>query len=81
MEKFIVNDEATLKKGAAQMITFNKDGDFIELEAKQESTLLVLSGEPINEKVAQYGPYVMNTQTELLEAMRDYQQGKMGFLY
>ena len=77
----LVNDEATLKKGATQMITFNNDGDFIELEAKKESTLLVLSGEPINEKVAQYGPYVMNTQTELLEAMRDYQMGKMGFLY
>jgi redox-sensitive bicupin YhaK (pirin superfamily) len=31
--------------------------------------------------VTQYGPYVMNTQTEILEAMRDYQQGKMGHLY
>jgi redox-sensitive bicupin YhaK (pirin superfamily) len=42
--------------------------------------LLFLSGEPINEKIATYGPYVMNTQTEILEAMRDYQMGKMGFL-
>ena len=32
------------------------------------------------EKVVQHGPYVMNTQTEVMEAMRDYQQGKMGFL-
>lgn len=77
----IVNNENSLKKGATQMITFNQDGDFIEIEAKKESNLLVLSGEPINEKVAQYGPYVMNTQTELLEAMRDYQKGKMGYLY
>ena len=77
----IINNEVSLKKGATQMVTFNQDGDFIELEAKQKSTLLVLSGEPINEKVAQYGPYVMNTQTELFEAMRDYQKGKMGFLY
>ena len=77
----IVNNESSLKKGATQMVTFNQDGDFIELEAKQESTLLILSGEPIKEKVAQYGPYVMNTQTELLEAMRDYQKGKMGYLY
>ena len=36
---------------------------------------------PIKEKITQYGPYVMNTQTEILEAMRDYQQGKMGHLY
>lgn len=77
----IINNEISLKKGATQMVTFNQDGDFIELEVKQESHLLVLSGEPIDEKVAQYGPYVMNTQTELLEAMRDYQKGKMGYLY
>ena len=34
----------------------------------------------MNEPVATYGPYVMNNQTELMEAMRDYQMGKMGFL-
>jgi hypothetical protein len=63
------------------MIVFNQDGNIIQFEAKQKSTLLILSGEPINEKINQYGPYVMNTQTEILEAMRDYQQGKMGYLY
>ena len=77
----LVNDEVTLKKGATQMLTFNTDGEFIEIEAKKESILLILSGEPIKEKVAQYGPYVMNTQIEIMEAMRDYQKGKMGFLY
>lgn len=77
----MVNDKATLKKGATQMITFNQDGEVIQIEAKKESTLLILSGEPINEKVAQYGPYVMNNQTEIMEAMRDFQQGKMGYLY
>ena len=77
----LVNNEALLKKGAMQLVTFNLDGDSIHIESKKESTLLVLSGEPINEKVAQYGPYVMNTQTEIMEAMRDFQQGKMGYLY
>ena len=38
-----------------------------------------LAGAPLEEPVAQWGPYVMNTQSELLEAMRDFQQGKMGF--
>ena len=38
------------------------------------------AGKPIEEKIEQYGPYVMNSQTELLEAMRDYQMGKMGIL-
>lgn len=77
----LVNDQATLKKGATQMLTFNLDGNLVKIEAKHKSTLLVLSGEPIKEKVAQYGPYVMNTQTEIMEAMRDYQEGKMGYLY
>jgi len=76
----LVNNAMTLKKGAAQMLTFNRDGDGFEFEARKESNLLILSGEPIDEKIAQYGPYVMNTQTEILEAMRDFQQGKMGFL-
>ena len=78
--EIVVNDEVSLKKGAAQMVTFNKDGNLFEFEAKAESTLLILSGEPINEPIKQYGPYVMNTQTEIMEAMRDYQMGKMGFL-
>lgn len=77
----LINNQVMLKKGAMQMVTFNQDGDSIQLEANKESTLLVLSGKPINEKVAQYGPYVMNTQTEIMEAMRDFQQGKMGYLY
>jgi len=77
----LVNNEALLKKGAMQMVTFNQDGDSVHIESKKESNLLILSGEPINEKVSQYGPYVMNTQTEIMEAMRDFQQGKMGYLY
>ena len=76
-----VNDRETLSKGKYQMTVFNTDGNTIKLEATGNSKLIVISGEPIKEKVAQYGPYVMNTQTELLEAMRDYQQGKMGHLY
>jgi len=72
----LVNDTKVLKKGENQMIVFNQDGNSIHFKAKTTSTILILSGEPILEKVTQYGPYVMNTQTEILEAMRDYQQGK-----
>ncbi|TMM28675.1 pirin family protein [Polaribacter aestuariivivens] len=79
--EIMVNNTEVLKKGENQMITFNQDGNFIEFEAKKQSSLLILSGAPIKEKVTQYGPYVMNTQTEILEAMRDFQQGKMGHLY
>jgi redox-sensitive bicupin YhaK (pirin superfamily) len=76
-----INNSDVLSKGNIQMVVFNTDGDAIKFEATKESKLLILSGEPIKEKVTQYGPYVMNTQTEIMEAMRDYQQGKMGYLY
>tara|TARA_R110000787_G_C13417606_1_gene444612 strand:+ start:622 stop:1509 length:888 start_codon:yes stop_codon:yes gene_type:complete len=76
----LVNDSIQLKKDENQMIQFEQDGDGFQLKARTVSKLLFLSGEPIKEKVTSYGPYVMNTQTEILEAMRDYQMGKMGFL-
>jgi hypothetical protein len=78
--EILVNDAEVLKKGKNQMITFHQDGNTIKFEAKEKSIILILSGEPIKEKITQYGPYVMNTQTEILEAMRDYQKGKMGYL-
>jgi len=78
--KVKVNTEQTLALNKNQLVYFNQDGEGFTLEAESDSLLLFLSGEPFNEDVATYGPYVMNTQTELLEAMRDYQMGKMGFL-
>jgi hypothetical protein len=75
-----VNNLETLKLNENQLIQFNQDGDGFSIQGKATSKLLFLSGEPFNEPVTTYGPYVMNTQTEIMEAMRDYQMGKMGFL-
>ena len=75
-----VNDEVDLVQNENQLITFNQDGSHFSIEGKSDGKLLFLSGKPFNEKVTTYGPYVMNTQTEIMEAMRDYQMGKMGFL-
>ncbi len=79
--KLKINNSEILEKGEHQLVIFNNDGKSFKFEVLEKSTFIILSGEPLQEKVAQYGPYVMNTQTELLEAMRDYQQGKMGYLY
>ena len=74
-----VNDVG-LSLNENQLIEFNQDGEGFKLKGKAKSKLLFLSGTPFHEKVKSYGPYVMNSQTEIMEAMRDYQMGKMGFL-
>ena len=58
----------------------HSDGE-VSMVAGSNCALLLVSGEPINESIVSHGPFVMNTQTEIMEAMRDYQSGKMGFLY
>lgn len=78
--KVNVNGLEVLELDKNQLMEFHQDGDGFSIRAEADSKLLFLSGEPINETIASYGPYVMNNQTELLEAMRDYQMGKMGFL-
>ena len=62
------------------LVHFKNDGDGITLEGIQNTRVLLLSGKPLDEEVVSHGPFVMNTQTQILEAMRDYQMGKMGIL-
>jgi redox-sensitive bicupin YhaK (pirin superfamily) len=62
------------------LIIFEHDGTHISVEAVTDSTLLILSGEPINEPIASYGPFVMNTEDEIKQAYEDYYNGKFGFL-
>lgn len=75
-----VNNNTDLVTDANQLIEFDIDGHGFSLKGNAKSKLLFLSGAPFNEEIASWGPYVMNTQTEIMEALRDYQQGKMGFL-
>lgn len=71
------NDQETEKEN---LIVFDSEGDTIVLKFNTDSTFIVLAGQPIGEEVVKHGPFVMNTQTEIMEAMRDYQMGKMGVL-
>jgi redox-sensitive bicupin YhaK (pirin superfamily) len=63
-----------------EIALLKQEGERLSIEAKQDATVLVLSGEPIAEPIARYGPFVMNTRDELIQAVQDYQAGKMGHL-
>jgi|APTNR8051073442_1049403.scaffolds.fasta_scaffold01248_7 redox-sensitive bicupin YhaK (pirin superfamily) len=76
--KVRVNDSDTVSE--AEIARFDQAGDAVRLEALEDSTVLVLSGTPINEPIASYGPFVMNTSEEIRQAIQDYHTGKMGVL-
>ena len=62
------------------LVVFEEAAGGVEMSIDAAAEFLLLCGKPINEKITQRGPFVMNTQTQIMEAMRDYQMGKMGFL-
>jgi hypothetical protein len=62
--------------GAAELAVFDRAGDAIALEADEDLTALVLSGEPIDEPVVGYGPFVMNSPEEIEQAIRDFEAGR-----
>jgi redox-sensitive bicupin YhaK (pirin superfamily) len=75
----LINGTDTLS-GEALIAPLSEEGDTVTLEAKADTQLLILSGEPIAEPVASYGPFVMNTREELAQAVEDYRAGRMGHL-
>jgi redox-sensitive bicupin YhaK (pirin superfamily) len=68
--------------GDGQMVLFAQDGEEVRIEnpkdAKAALEVLLIAGMPLNEPVARYGPFVMNTELEIRQAIEDYQQGRMG---
>lgn len=75
-----VNVNSTNNAAADHFVLFKNDGSAIQLKALEDSVILVLSGEPINEPIAQYGPFLMNTHQELQQAISDVSAGKFGVL-
>ena len=63
-----------------EFVVFDTEGTEIFISAKQKTEILFLSGEPINEPIVQYGPFVMNTQQEIREAIKEFNEGKFGIL-
>jgi redox-sensitive bicupin YhaK (pirin superfamily) len=70
------------RAGDGQMVLFAQDGDEVRIENPADATatleVLLIAGVPLNEPVARYGPFVMNTEGEIRQAIEDYQQGRMG---
>ena len=61
-------------------VLFKNEGEEIEIQATEDTIILVLSGEPINEPIAAYGPFLMNTWQEVEEAIESVSRGKFGVL-
>jgi quercetin 2,3-dioxygenase len=65
---------------AVDLALLTRSGNRLAISVEEDATLLLLAGEPINEPVVGQGPFVMNTREQIVEAIRDYQAGRMGQL-
>ena len=67
------NSQELVSQG--EMAILKNDGDLACLLSNARSKAIVIAGQPLGEPIAQYGPFVMNTQQEVMQAVRDFQQG------
>lgn len=73
-----VNDTKTVEQD--HFALFENEGESFTIEAAEDSVVLVMSGDPIEEPMAAQGPFVMNTREELMQAFKDFRTGKFGKL-
>jgi quercetin 2,3-dioxygenase len=64
----------------AEVGLFDRAGKGIQIDCAKDATILLLSGEPIDEPIVGQGPFVMNRPQEIRQAIADYQSGQMGHL-
>ncbi len=74
----LVNDNDIAR--SSQLVTLDRSGDQVTIEANDDAAFLVLAGEPIDEPVVGHGPFVMNTASEISAAMQDFRSGRFGQL-
>lgn len=73
-----VSGNAVTRRG--ELVTFERGEADVLIESNNEAKLLILTGEPLNEPIVGYGPFVMNSREEILQAIRDVETGKFGRL-
>ena len=79
----VIEGSATINETAVaadHFVLFKNDREEINVQANEDTILLVLSGEPIDEPIAAYGPFLMNTWQEVEEAIESVSRGKFGIL-
>ena len=64
--------------GAHQLAVLTREGETVTVDADDDAELLLLGGRPLREPIAWYGPFVMNTKQEILDAVDDFEQGRFG---
>jgi redox-sensitive bicupin YhaK (pirin superfamily) len=74
--KAVIN--GTQAAGEAELALFEREGEEIGVKAETDTSILVLDGKPLDEPVVGYGPFVMNTQQEIRQAIADYEDGTFG---
>jgi quercetin 2,3-dioxygenase len=62
----------------AQMVLLDRAGSEVSIEANTDATIVLLSGDPLDEPIVGYGPFVMNTQAEIEQAVEDFNSGRFG---
>ncbi len=65
---------------ADNLVLFENEGEIFTISALENSIVLLMCGEPLNEPIAAHGPFVMNTRQEIMQAFSDFNQGKFGYL-
>lgn len=75
-----VTINAVEKAAADHFVLMSNDGSDFSIRADGDAVVLILSGEPIEETIVPYGPFVMNTKEEIQQAYEDYRSGKFGHL-
>jgi redox-sensitive bicupin YhaK (pirin superfamily) len=81
---FVLRGEVALpdseRAAETDLVLLTREGEELHIDAREDATLLVLNAEAIDEPVAAYGPFVMNSKTEITQAIEDYHNGRLGRL-